>query len=109
MRGFGIKENQIVLVLANETGDVRTEPNNTETLLTGEIERKPRKFCRQPLAFERLWHFGVKQYDAVGRKAIGEQGAKSVDVQLESVRFFVVRYGDAIQVHVHGFAHWASE
>jgi hypothetical protein len=46
----------------------------------------------------------VKQNHAVGRKAIGEQSAKAVDVKLESVRFFVVRDGDIIQVHVHGFA-----
>ena len=101
---FGGNEILILPVLAKETGGVGTERNNPQMFLAREIQRIASKLCRQSLAFKRLRHFGVKQNDAAGRKAVGEHGAKAVDVQLESVCFFVLGDRDVIQAHVHWLA-----
>jgi len=68
----------------------------------GEIERNAGKLCRQAMAFERLWHFGVDKNDAVRKAAIREHRTKAIDDQLKTLRLFVVGHGYLVEVHIHG-------
>jgi len=77
----------------DETGDVGTQRDDLETIGAREIERGAGKFCRYTMAFERLRHFGVEKNDAVGKAAVGEQGASAIDQQFETLRRFVVGNG----------------
>ena len=85
----------------DETGDVGTERDDPEAVGAREIERKAGKSCRYPMAFERLRHFGVHKKDAVGKAAVGEQGASAIDEQFETLRRFVVDNGQFVEIHVH--------
>src|SRR5437016_7107536 len=98
----GRNEILIFRVLANETRDIGTERDNPETIDAGEIERHAGKFCSQSLSFEWLWHFGVGKNDAVGKAAVGHQGAKAIDEHFETLRLFVVSDGYLVEIHGHG-------
>jgi len=67
----------------------------------GEIERKAGKLRSQALAFEWLRHFGVGKNDAAGKAAIRHQGAKAANAGFETMSFFVVGDGYAVEIHVH--------
>jgi hypothetical protein len=95
----------ILRMLANEVRDVRTQRYYAEMIVAREIKRKSGKLCGESVALVRLRHFGVVNHHAAGEAAVGEYGGKIVDIQLESVRFFVMCYGGVTQVYVHGFAH----
>ena len=104
----GRNEILILRVLANETGDVGAERDNSEIVGAGEIERHAGKFCSHALAFEWLRHFGVSKNDAAGKAAIGDKGAKAINAGFEAISFFVVGDGYVVAIHVHrspcGFA-----
>src|SRR5437879_13287543 len=85
----GRNEILILRVLANETGDVGAERDNSEIVGAGEIERHAGKFCSEALAFEWLRHFGVGKNDAAGKAAIGDKGAKAINAGLETMSLFV--------------------
>src|SRR5947208_9045697 len=92
----------ILRVLANETGDVGAERDNSEIVGAGEIERHAGKFCSHALAFEWLRHFGVSKNDAAGKAAIGDKGAKAINAGFEAMSFFDVGDAYVVEIHVHG-------
>ena len=66
------------------------------------IQDKADKFCRQSLAFERLWYFGVIKNDPAGKAAIGEQRAQAIDLYFESLGLFIVGDVYVVEIHLHG-------
>jgi hypothetical protein len=92
----------IFRVLTDKAGDIGTERYNTKMLGASEIERRAHEFCSQALAFKRLRDFCVREDHAIGKTAVGDQDAESLDVSFETMCFFVVDYGNFIEIQVHG-------
>src|SRR2546429_6163615 len=60
------------------------------------IRRPPRStLFPYTTLFRSRRHFRVEQHDAIGRKPVRQQGAKSINEQFELLRLFVVRDGGA--------------
>jgi hypothetical protein len=70
---------------------------------TREIERRTGKSRCQAVAFKWLWHFRVCENDAIGKAPISEKGEKAINVQLETLRVFVVADGYVVEVHGQEF------
>src|SRR5260370_42700238 len=70
---------------------------------TREIEGRTGKSRCQAVAFKRLWHFRVCENDAILKEPISEQGAKAINVQLETLCVFVVADGSVVEIHGQEF------
>jgi len=72
-------------------------------IATREIKGRTGKSRCQAVAFKRLWHFRVCENDAILKEPISEQGAKAINVQLETLCVFVVADGYVVEVHGQEF------
>ena len=89
-------------MLANETGDVRTQWHNLEMIGACKIECKSCELRRQAMVFQRLRHFGVIEDDPIGKACIGQHPAKAINEQFEAFGRFVVGDANLVEVYIHG-------
>jgi len=88
-------------MLADETGYVGTERDDSQVIGASEIERNSCQSCRQALAFHWLRHFGVVKDDTIRKPAIGNQRTKAINKQFEAPGLFVVGDGYVLEIRVH--------
>ena len=70
---------------------------------TREIEGRTGKSRCQAVAFKWLWHFRVRENDAIGKAPISKKGEEAINVQLETLCVFVVADGYVVEVHGQEF------
>src|SRR5260370_4710762 len=99
----GRNEILIFRVLANEIGHVGAERHDAEMIATREIEGRTGESRCQAVTFEWLWHFRVRENDAIGKAPISEQAEKVINVQFETLGFLVVPDRSIFDIHLQYF------
>src|SRR5689334_7053994 len=88
---------QILLVPAYVAGDVGAERHHGEAMRRRVVERRARQLGRDAVAFERRWHFRVRENDAVARALILGERHLTGNLRLVALRILVIPDRDRIQ------------